>query len=67
MEILTVATRIAVWVVPMPPAVVLYIGPDVFLPLTSALAVVVGAVLMFWQKVVGVAASVWRSIFKPKA
>lgn len=48
------------------PAIVLYIGPDVFLPLTSALAVVVGAALMFWQKVVSLAQAIWRSIFKPK-
>jgi len=28
------------------------------------LAVVVGAALMFWQKLVGLISSVWRSIFK---
>lgn len=33
--------------------VVLYIGPDVFLPLTSALAAIAGVLLMFWQRVVG--------------
>ena len=31
----------------------LYIGPDVFLPLTSALAAIAGVLLMFWQRVVG--------------
>ena len=30
-----------------------YIGPDVFLPITSALAAVAGVLLMFWQKIVG--------------
>jgi hypothetical protein len=34
--------------------VVLYIGPDVFLPLTSALAAIVGFVLMFWQRLIAV-------------
>jgi hypothetical protein len=33
--------------------VVLYIGPDVFLPITSALAAIAGVLLMFWQRVVG--------------
>ena len=30
-----------------------YIGPDVFLPLTSALAAVGGVLLMFWHKIAG--------------
>lgn len=30
-----------------------YIGPDVFLPVTSALAAIAGVLLMFWQKVAG--------------
>ena len=33
--------------------VVLYIGPDVFLPLTSALAAIAGVFLMFWRRIVG--------------
>ena len=33
--------------------VLLYIGPDVFLPLTSALAAIAGVLLMFWQRIVG--------------
>jgi len=37
---------------PTVPWVFLYIGPDVFLPLTSALAAVAGVVLMFWQRIV---------------
>ena len=31
----------------------LYIGPDAFLPITSALAAIAGVLLMFWQRVVG--------------
>jgi hypothetical protein len=34
------------------PPIVLYIGPDVFLPITSALAAAAGFVLMFWQRIV---------------
>lgn len=33
--------------------VLLYIGPDVLLPLTSALVAAAGVLLMFWQRVVG--------------
>jgi hypothetical protein len=33
--------------------VLLYIGPDVFLPLTSALAGLVGFLLMFWHRLAG--------------
>lgn len=31
--------------------VALYIGPDVFMPIASALAAVAGVLLMFWQRV----------------
>jgi hypothetical protein len=30
-----------------------YIGPDVFLPVTSALAAIAGFLLMFWHRIVG--------------
>ncbi|MFN7917114.1 MAG: hypothetical protein U0Q55_17350 [Vicinamibacterales bacterium] len=33
--------------------VLMYIGPDVFLPLTSALAAMAGFLLMFWHRVLG--------------
>jgi undecaprenyl pyrophosphate phosphatase UppP len=33
----------------------LYIGPDVFLPITSALAAIAGVLLMFWHRIVGFA------------
>lgn len=65
MEILVAGAQ--QWAAPVQPGILLYIGPDVFLPLTSALAVVVGAALMFWQKLVGLVSSIWRSIFKPKS
>lgn len=33
------------------PPVPLYIGPDQFLPLTSALGAIMGLLLMFWTRV----------------
>jgi hypothetical protein len=36
------------------PAVLLYVGPDQILPLTSVLGGVVGVVLMFWQRLTGI-------------
>lgn len=45
----------------------LYIGPDVFLPVASALAAIGGVLLMFWQKVIGfVSRILGRSSSKPK-
>ncbi len=34
------------------PTVLLYIGPDQIMPLTSVIGAVVGVVLMFWNRVV---------------
>ena len=48
------------------PWVFLYIGPEVLLPITSALAAVAGLVLMFWNKVVGMTRGVWRKVFRQK-
>lgn len=31
----------------------MYIGPDVLMPIASAIAAVTGVVLMFWRRVVG--------------
>ena len=42
--------------------VVLYIGPDVFLPLTSALAAIAGVALMFWQRIVGFVRKTWHKM-----
>lgn len=36
------------------PPVLLYLGPDIFLPLTSALAAIIGIVLMFWRRFVAI-------------
>jgi hypothetical protein len=42
----------------------LYIGPDVFMPLLSALAAILGALLLFWQKVMALAGRLWRLVTK---
>jgi len=46
-----------------PVLVVLYIGPDQLMPLTSILAAIGGAIMIFWRQVVGVARRV-AGIFK---
>jgi hypothetical protein len=46
---------------------VLYVGPDVFLPLTSAFAAIIGTLLLFWGRTVALAVVVWRVVLrKPK-
>ena len=44
------------------PIVMSYIGPDVFLPFTSALAAIVGIVLMFWNRLVGIFRTLWLKV-----
>ena len=39
---------------------VLYVGPDQILPLTSLLGALVGIILIFWRYVVGLAGTVRR-------
>lgn len=46
---------------------VLYIGPDVFLPITSALAALAGVLLMFWHRVVGIVGRLLGRTSKPRA
>ena len=43
---------------------VLYVGPDQILPLTSFLGALVGIILIFWRYVVGLAGRVRRFIFR---
>lgn len=43
--------------------VLLYIGPDVFLPIASALAAVVGVALVFWQRVTASVGRLLRMVF----
>ena len=43
--------------------VLLYVGPDLLLPFTSALAAIAGLALMFWQRLVKMVHTLWRMIF----
>lgn len=44
------------------PSVVLYIGPDQIMPLTSILGAIVGVALMFWNRIVGLAHKLFTMI-----
>ena len=44
--------------------IVLYVGPDLILPLTSAFAAIVGVLLMFWQRVTGAVGAVWNMLLQ---
>jgi len=44
--------------------VVLYVGPDQILPLTSFLGAIIGILLIFWRYVVGLAGRVWQFLFR---
>jgi hypothetical protein len=46
--------------------VMLYLGPDTTLPVMSAVATGFGLLLLFWHKSVGIARSVFRSLFRRK-
>lgn len=56
----TLALMLTLHVGSSTPWVVLYIGPDVFLPLTSAIAAIAGVFLMFWRRIVGFLSRVFR-------
>lgn len=44
------------------PWVLLYVGPDVFLPLASALAAIAGVALMFWNRLAGLVKKLWLMV-----
>jgi hypothetical protein len=46
------------------PIVFLYLGPETTLPLASALAAVIGFVLIVWRRAVGIAGRAFRSLRK---
>jgi len=48
------------------PFMLLYIGPDAFLPFVSALAAAGGVLLMFWQRFVGLIRKMWRLLTRKK-
>jgi hypothetical protein len=49
---------------PALPLMFLYIGPETMLPLASALTAILGVLLMFWQRVVGLLRKFWRIIVR---
>jgi hypothetical protein len=49
---------------PMLPLMFLYIGPETMLPLASALTAILGVLLMFWQRFVGLLRKFWRIIVR---
>ena len=48
------------------PWLFLYVGPDLFLPLTSALAAMAGVALMFWHRLVGLGRKLWRFVARDR-
>ena len=54
------------WVRSAPPLgtfVLLYVGPDQILPLTSVLGALIGLLLIFWHRAVAVVRRVWQLLF----
>jgi hypothetical protein len=47
---------------PVLPWILLYIGPEAFLPFTSALAAIAGAVLIFWNRLAGFVRRLWQML-----
>jgi hypothetical protein len=45
-----------------PSFVLLYVGPDQILPFTSFLGAILGILLMFWNRAIGVARRLWMII-----
>jgi len=48
----------------MLPFLLLYIGPETILPLTSALAAILGILLMFWHRFIGLLRKFWKLILR---
>jgi len=42
--------------------ILLYMGPDTMMPLASALAAIIGTLLMFWHRLVGWARRAYRGL-----
>lgn len=57
------ALVIHVGVAPTLPVVFGYIGPDVIVGLTSAIAAIMGVLLMFWRRFVGIVLRGWNAVF----
>lgn len=61
-----VSTLSSAYVDPSLMWVVLYVGPDLILPLTSAFAAIVGVLLMFWHRVMGLVRSALTMFHRTK-
>jgi hypothetical protein len=42
----------------------MYVGPDALMPVASAIAAVVGMVLMFWRRLVGAVRFMVQRVFR---
>jgi hypothetical protein len=56
------SVRTAVTLVRTSPTVMLYVGPDQIMPLTSVLGAIVGVALMFWNRIVGLVGRGWSAL-----
>ena len=54
----------AVKLVTESPTVLLYVGPDQLMPLTSIFGAIVGVALMFWHRLVGWGRKGWMFVTK---
>ena len=46
------------------PFIMLYIGPEAILPLTSAIAAIFGFLLIFWQRFLALVKKLWRFMLR---
>jgi hypothetical protein len=46
------------------PLVLLYVGPDTMLPLASALAAILGFLLIVWRQALALVRRVWRFLLR---
>jgi len=51
---------------PMGNIVILYVSPDQLLPLASAFGAIIGVLLIFWHRAVGLVRKGWKFIKKNK-
>lgn len=45
----------------------MYVGPEVIMPLASALAAVAGVLMIFWRKVAGIARAAWHFVARKES
>jgi hypothetical protein len=42
--------------------IILYVGPEQIMPIASALATIVGVLLMFWHRMVALGRRAWQAV-----